>query len=87
MDRLTNSSNDWPLAVALVAGLLASVAVAKHMPMTLTLGVVSSAALFGLVALLLRFRASGIAARSTLLLLVTLALMLSLVWLSTVVAR
>ena len=86
MDRIASSSKDWLLLVALVAGLLGSVALAKHVPLTTAIGLGSAVASLALAALLFRHMLSRIATRATLLCLFTLTFILSVRWLSTLVA-
>nr|CAP49094.1 putative integron gene cassette protein [uncultured bacterium]CAP49140.1 putative integron gene cassette protein [uncultured bacterium] len=87
MDRMARPSKDWLLLVALVAGLLGSVALAQHAPLTTAFGLGSAIAAVALAALILHHMRSAIAVRATLLCLFTLALILSVSWLSTLVTQ
>ena len=87
MDRIAGPSRDWLLLVALVAGLLGSVALAQHAPLTTAIGLGSGVASVALAALIFHQMRASIAARATLLCLFTLAFILFVRWLGTLVTQ
>ena len=86
MERIASTSNDWLLAVALAAGLLGSVALATHVPMTLAIGLGSSVAAAAVAAMLFRCMRCSTATRAALLFVFAISFVTSVRWLSTLAA-
>ena len=86
MSKPTRSSEDWWLGIALAAGLLGAVALAKHAPATWPLALASAAACVVSAALLVRRMGSRIGVRAFVLFVFSVSLTVSVVWLSQLVA-